>query len=86
MRMMFMPTYWMLILAAPLNYWTVMVTAQPDGQISPTLTTDASYYFVFVAGSFDYDFTGSITQRRQQAIHRCLEQSMRLLQEQPRLE
>ena len=29
--------------------------------VTHTVTTDASYYFVFVAGSFDYDFTGSIT-------------------------
>ena len=29
--------------------------------VSHTLTADASYYFVFVAGSFDYDFTGSVT-------------------------
>ena len=29
--------------------------------VSHTLIADASYYFVFVAGSFDYDFTGSVT-------------------------
>jgi hypothetical protein len=29
--------------------------------VSHTLTADASYYLVFVAGSFDYDFTGSVT-------------------------
>ena len=29
--------------------------------ITHTLATDASYYFVFVSGSFDYDFTGSVT-------------------------
>jgi hypothetical protein len=29
--------------------------------VTHTLTADASYYFVFVSGSFDYDFTGSVT-------------------------
>ena len=29
--------------------------------INHTVTTDALYYFVFVSGSFDYDFTGSVT-------------------------
>ena len=29
--------------------------------VTHTVATDASYYFVFVAGSFDYDFTGSVT-------------------------
>lgn len=29
--------------------------------VTHTVTNDASYYFVFVAGSFDYDFTGSVT-------------------------
>ena len=29
--------------------------------VTHTVTTDASYYFVFVSGSFDYDFTGSVT-------------------------
>ena len=29
--------------------------------VTHTVTTDAYYYFVFVSGSFDYDFTGSIT-------------------------
>ena len=29
--------------------------------VNHTLTADGSYYFVFVAGSFDYDFTGSVT-------------------------
>ena len=29
--------------------------------VTHTVSTDGSYYFVFVAGSFDYDFTGSIT-------------------------
>ena len=28
--------------------------------VTHTVTTDASYYFVFVAGSFEYDFIGSI--------------------------
>ena len=29
--------------------------------VTHTLTADASYYFVFVSGSFDYNFTGSAT-------------------------
>jgi hypothetical protein len=29
--------------------------------VTHTLTADASYYFVFVSGSFDYGFTGSVT-------------------------
>jgi hypothetical protein len=29
--------------------------------VTHTVVADASYYFVFVAGSFDYDFTGSVT-------------------------
>ena len=29
--------------------------------VTHTVTSDASYYFVFVSGSFDYDFTGSVT-------------------------
>mgnify|MGYP001210356733 CR=1 FL=1 len=29
--------------------------------VSHTVAADASYYFVFVAGSFDYDFTGTVT-------------------------
>ena len=29
--------------------------------VTHTMATDASYYFVFVSGSFDYDFTGSVT-------------------------
>ena len=29
--------------------------------VTHTVAADASYYFVFVAGSFDYDFTGSVT-------------------------
>ena len=29
--------------------------------VTHTVTTDAYYYFVFVSGSFDYDFTGSVT-------------------------
>ena len=29
--------------------------------VSHTLTSNASYYFVFVSGSFDFDFTGSVT-------------------------
>ena len=29
--------------------------------VTHTVATDASYYFVFVSGSFDYDFTGSVT-------------------------
>ena len=29
--------------------------------VTYTVATDASYYFVFVSGSFDYDFTGSVT-------------------------
>jgi len=29
--------------------------------VTHTVAADASYYFVFVAGSFDYDFTGTVT-------------------------
>ena len=29
--------------------------------VTHAITTDASYYFVFVSGTFDYDFTGSVT-------------------------
>ena len=29
--------------------------------VTHTVAADASYYFVFVSGSFDYDFTGSVT-------------------------
>jgi hypothetical protein len=29
--------------------------------VTHTMATDGSYYFVFVSGSFDYDFTGRIT-------------------------
>ena len=29
--------------------------------VTHTVAADASYYFVFVSGSFDYDFIGSIT-------------------------
>ena len=29
--------------------------------VTHTVSADASYYFVFVSGSFDYDFTGSVT-------------------------
>ena len=29
--------------------------------VTQTVAADASYYFVFVSGSFDYDFTGSVT-------------------------
>ncbi|MBT6566522.1 MAG: hypothetical protein HON06_06575, partial [Candidatus Puniceispirillum sp.] len=29
--------------------------------VTHTVATDAPYYFVFVSGSFDYDFTGSVT-------------------------
>ena len=29
--------------------------------VTHTVAKDASYYFVFVSGSFDYDFTGSVT-------------------------
>ncbi len=29
--------------------------------VSHTLTSNASYFFVFVSGSFDYDFTGRVT-------------------------
>jgi len=29
--------------------------------VTHTAAADASYYFVFVSGSFDYDFTGSVT-------------------------
>jgi hypothetical protein len=29
--------------------------------VTHTVAADASYYFVFVAGSFDFDFTGTVT-------------------------
>ena len=75
MRMMFMPTYWMLIQVAPLNCWTAMAIAQLAGQQSltqlPLMLTIISSLWPAVLIMILLEVS---QQRHHQAIHQCLEQ------------